>query len=320
MKRIAIVLLVLTLLAGCGGKATPETTTAAPTESATEPEITTMPISPEAASLFNMLPEETRSCVFSFEYDDFDGDGTREAFAYAGDPDDTADLWFIGAGGAQKLEEGHAWFGGNMQTAAFGGSKFLIVAAGRAGYWSPVGYVDILGVKNGRPHAYFIAEEGGWFGQTDDMHLTFWHTTWDGVSYVYPEEDDGEPRIPMRTEKPYWFYWDGAGFREYGGVKITQKQLRRCEGAAEVLDGLIADGETIGNIFYRGNGMININYSKLTKPWPDVNPDFLYTDHGCATLRLSGARVAVVEESGGSYQAALAPDIAAYPELPQIFR
>ena len=53
---------------------------------------------------------------------------------------------------------------------------------------------------------------------------------------------------------------DGKAFHEYGGVEITEAQLRKCRGAAAVLDGIKRDGGELGEIFYRGNGVINVNH------------------------------------------------------------
>ena len=119
--------------------------------------------------------------------------------------------------------------------------------------------------------------------------------------------------VSGHTWKDYWFYWDGESFREYGGVKITEKQLRNCEGAAAILDAIKAEGESINDIFYRGNGIININHSYT------VEPGNVYYYH--TTLQLEDAKAMKVEtdETGGIYRAALIPDIATYSDLPAIF-
>jgi len=306
----------------------PVTTTVAPT---TEEPTTTAPISAEEAALRALLEAEISREIGSFDYDDFDGNGTKEAFAYV-----AGELWFVDADGAQQLEEGVGSFGGDIKTVTFSGHKFLVVTAVRAGFWHPIGFVDILGVKDGKPHAYIVSEEGGWFEQVDDTRMTIWCETWDGISFTNIDGEDGIPHLPSGTIKPYWFYWDGTRFREYGGVEISESQLRKCEGAAKILDDIKAQGYTIDDIYYRGNDMININYHSKHAGIPNEAPSQKNNYYTTLELNRNTGKVKLVgdiatpeeyviiyrepeDKGAGIYRKALIPSIAVYPTLPAIF-
>lgn len=65
--------------------------------------------------------------------------------------------------------------------------------------------------------------------------------------------------------KPYYFYWDGKRFCEYGGKKISVSKLKSYKGGAKKVKEILAanPGNKISSIYYRKNGLININL-KLT--------------------------------------------------------
>ncbi len=62
--------------------------------------------------------------------------------------------------------------------------------------------------------------------------------------------------------KPYYLYFDGNFFCEYAGLIIREEELRAVDGADEILTAISGGGYTIGDIYYRDNGIININISK----------------------------------------------------------
>ena len=315
MRKIAILLvpvLVLLLLAGCGGGKPDETTTsiAATTEMTTQE--TSTQESAEAAKLRALLEEEIDSPILAFEYDDFDGDGTCEAFAFVGEEQNPAaedegykgEIWFVGADGARKAEKSpNDYYWGLIDTINFGGYKFAVVTTfGQTG-----GLVNVWGVRDGKPYREGISGHGYRLEPIDGKNLKLWHTTLDAG------RDREFGLISGRTDKPYWFFWDEASesFKEYGGLRIAEKQLRRCEGAAQVLDDIDAQDKLISDIFYRGNGIINVNCF-TSDPYGE--------DYSYVTLLLDGTKVTVIGEdeyNDGKYLAALAPEIAVYPELPE---
>jgi len=285
MRKIAVALLVLTLLplAACGEKAFTE------------------------AGLRAMLVPEVTQKILAFEYEDYDGDGTFEAFAFVGkeqepDVDESymGEIWFVNARGAKKLEAYEHGYWGLINVHTFGKNKFAVLNL----YATTGGCVSVWGVHGGKPRHESISGVGGGLRQIDDTSFTLYHSTYDfdvtdGISTGH-------------TWKDYWFYWDGKAFHEYGGVEITEAQLRKCGGAAKILDGIKAEDETIGEIFYRDNGIINVNHFKA---YGSSRSNYF------TILHLDGTSVTVIEaeDPSGVYQAFLAPDIAIYPKLPEIF-
>ena len=61
------------------------------------------------------------------------------------------------------------------------------------------------------------------------------------------------------TYNPYYFYWNGSKLIEYGGLKISQKQLKKVSGGTKILNEIKKEG-TVKNIYYRSNKVINVNY------------------------------------------------------------
>ena len=308
MRKIAIAILALALLlplASCCKDDPPEPTTTAAPATTTEP--ATAQASPGEAELRALLEKEIEKQILDFKYGDYDSNGTYEAFAFVGEAQDpeedegyTGEIWFVSATGARMLEEG-GYFG-LIEVVTFGGSSFAVMDQ----YATTGGFVSVWGVRGGKPRRESISNAGGGMKQIDGKDFTLWHSTYDAMF-------DTELGFGLgHTWKNYWFYWDGESFHEYGGVKITEAQLRKCEGAAAVLDGIKKDGETIGEIFYRGNGIINVNHA--AENGQDRRNSF-------TLLQLDGTKVTVVEaeDNSGFYLPALAPDIAVYPELPQIF-
>jgi len=289
MKKIAITMLALTLLAvfsGCGEKG--------PTEE----------------GLRAMLEAKVSEQILDFKYDDYDGDGVFEAFAFVGEEQGLGEyksyigeIWFIGADGTEKLESNEHGYWGLINVYTFGKNKFAVLNK----YAATGGYVSVWSVHSGGPRHENISNAGGGLKQIDDRNFTLWHSTYDF--------DVTDGIWTGHTWKDYWFYWDEQfeTFKEYGGAKITETQLRRCNGAAAVLNAIQEEGDAIGDIFYRGNGIINVNHFRGYDESNRVNSHTI--------LKLSGTRVTVLEmeSNSGIYQSALAPDIAVYPELPGIF-
>ena len=284
MKKFAVVLLALTLVvvsAGCGEKPLAE------------------------AELRAMMEAEVTQPILDFKYDDYGGDGAFEAFAFVGEKPDEGDghageIWFVSADGAERLEASpHGTYWGLLDVLTFGGRKFVKAET----YYTTGGASNLWSVREGKPHCEAVPGSGGFLVQIDDNSFTLEHSALDAI-YT-----DG--MLMARTWKPYWFFWDGESFKEYGGVKITEEQLRKCGGASEVLDGIYG---IVGDIFYRGNGIINVNHTVLQSEG-DIRNEYI-------TLQLDGTEISIdetYENFGGIYLPALAPDIAVYPELPGIF-
>ncbi|MBO5153079.1 MAG: hypothetical protein J6C00_01850 [Eubacterium sp.] len=58
----------------------------------------------------------------------------------------------------------------------------------------------------------------------------------------------------------YYSKWDGEKLVEYGGLKISQTQLKKAKNGANILKQIKKKGK-IGDIYYRANGLIFVNYT-----------------------------------------------------------
>lgn len=75
------------------------------------------------------------------------------------------------------------------------------------------------------------------------------------------------------TFNRYYLKWTGTKFVEYGGKKISLKTLRRAKNGSKIISAIKAHeknvfGEKtrIDKVFYRANGIVNINVSTADRP------------------------------------------------------
>ncbi|MGN0170029.1 MAG: hypothetical protein ACI39H_04620 [Lachnospiraceae bacterium] len=61
------------------------------------------------------------------------------------------------------------------------------------------------------------------------------------------------------TWNRYYSKWDGSKLVEYGGLKISQAQLKKAKNGSTILKQIKKQGK-IRNIYYRENGLIFVNY------------------------------------------------------------
>lgn len=71
---------------------------------------------------------------------------------------------------------------------------------------------------------------------------------------------DGATDGTGHTWNHYFSRWDGKKLVEYGGLEISEEQLKKAENADQILEDVKVYGE-IQSIYYRGNGMVFINLS-----------------------------------------------------------
>ena len=276
------------------------------------------------AALAGILAAHTEKPTISFDLHDYDGDGTREAFVLVGEDTETGfeqagELWFVSQDGAQLLEDsaqrGWGWVGIN-EVYTFGKQKYMLITTLMAQTESNTLWWT---VKDGKPFwDMTISGRGGISEPPEGNTFCLWYTMLDSGREYNPENPE-EGYLMGRSSKKYWFYYDNGVFREYGGLEITEKQLRRCAGAGKILDELKAKGHTISEIYYRGNGIININ-SSVT----EIHEDCGWISYDHINLRLENGAVTPLAledwEGGGSYAAASKPELAVYPSLPKVMQ
>ena len=70
---------------------------------------------------------------------------------------------------------------------------------------------------------------------------------------------DGYSDGYLETEKPYYFFYDGERFVEYGGVRLSKRELFKIPHARDIVTVVEQDDTYVTDIWYRSNGIININ-------------------------------------------------------------
>lgn len=245
------------------------------------------------AALRTRLVLRARRDAAAFFRGDYDGDGRAEAFALTGRetgdaPAYEGELWFVSEAGAELLQEGRAY-----ERLGADGRPGAVLFCAEEGYGGSGSTSHLWCVRDGRAQSLGISGLSGFtYAGGDDF-------------YAYPSAFDAASDGTGHTWKRYYYHYDPqSGLREYGGIGIDREQLLACAGAAEILAAL--DGWEVGEIYCRGNGVINVN---LYRRDGDV------TRNDNLTLLYDGTGVTDTgERFGGVYRAANTPEIADYPD------
>lgn len=204
--------------------------------------------------------EYPEGLIISLDYDDYDKDGAYEAFALVSDgavsdfgvPDSgyTGALVMVTENSMQELLRdwqidvgGYYWFN---DTKVIFANNYLAVTSSVSYLWT---------VEGGKPRTMNLSQMGQWFYVDEFGNVCVQHSAYDGAS-----------DYTGHSYKPYFFYFDGYDFVEYGAIPITEEEFLRCKGAEEVLEEIREEGLELTEILYRGNGMIHIN---LREYWED---------------------------------------------------
>lgn len=122
------------------------------------------------------------------------------------------------------------------------------------------------------------------------------------------------------THKPYFYYDTPDGIKEYGGVEITKAQLIALGGGAYI-DLAENEGYTVKNIFIRKNGIINVNIYKYDgEAFYDCRYiNLKVMNNGVSALSYDLFAMEIPEDIediafSGIYMAASVPELATYPD------
>lgn len=273
-------------------------------------------------------------CVYDY-YGFFDDDADCEMYALVGTAagEDEGDylkarLWFANTDGVQEVIPDQAEYDPSTEVVTLKGRQFLILYQ-----WVRDELVAcVWGVYEGQPYETNLSGRGNGFAvnaEYDELEVT---------ENLYNEEfytDGGETVTTENCWQNYYFDFDGRNFKEYGGIPISIEDLKRLPGVESVLSQV--DQSRIQTIFYRGNGVINMNYVYdfgYEDGWYEIGEyitmrflNFRYRDGRIGMITNDGARTpntviwdlnAFQENPGdfwgdGFYQSALCPDVAVYP-------
>ena len=254
--------------------------------------------------------------IIWFSFDDFDEDGTYEAFAFVGKAGaEYMDgvLWYVNENYAAELKESGKWHTPEIVNA--NGTNFLFAE----NYDDGLTYV--FGIENSK--VYETAVSGSF------SHLTYMggrDFTAEFTSYDY-YEDEEKAKQEDPTTKIYWFYLENGEFHEYGSDDTLRRaNLREYPTGSAVIDEIYQNGLTEGliNMYYpnadeetlntiadeagyfqsimlRENGIINLNFYGA------------YEDCFYITFKINGSDVEIIDQGRGFYLPAAVEAIATYP-------
>lgn len=220
-------------------------------------------------------------------FGDFDGDGIKELAAVYGDQSDGfyedscgGEVWFASGEKAEVLRHGlynmPTWKAPEIITSD--GHVFL---KNEQEFMSE-SYSMYHEIINSRPVRCEIDGYAtqGFRPDGESGDFTAVHSTYDITS-------DGTGH----TWKTYWYYYspEDKTFYPYTGTPISEDELLKYDGAAEILEKARSKGNTVSHIYRRDNGIININ---LTYPLNenDMNGDPAYSN-SFYTLKAEGGAV-----------------------------
>ena len=254
--------------------------------------------------------------IIWFSFDDFDEDGTYEAFAFVGKAGaEYMDgvLWYVNENYAAELKESGKWHTPEIVNA--NGTNFLFAE----NYDDGLTYV--FGIENSK--VYETAVSGSF------SHLTYMggrDFTAEFTSYDY-YEDEEKAKQEDPTTKIYWFYLENGEFHEYGADDTLRRaNLREYPTGSAVIDEIYQNGLTEGliNMYYpnadeetlntiadeagyfqsimlRENGIINLNFYGA------------YEDCFYITFKINESDVEIIDQGRGFYLPAAVEAIATYP-------
>lgn len=212
--------------------------------------------------LVEQVKKKTTDKVDQVYYTDYDYDGSQEAFIITTRSEDDQTLWFSSGQEVKKIAASIIWVDKAAQGICQVSPKQKIFVAegsgGGSGSWSYCCYV-----KNGR--AILVKRAGEWLAHRSGKNFTIHQSAFDAMY------DDFGKFYLGHTWKEYYLRWTGTGFVEYEGRKISRNQLEQYKGAGKYLRQAEKLGYRIGKIFYRKNGIINVNVSQKHKKGEDID-------------------------------------------------
>ena len=180
------------------------------------------------------LNEYSEGQTIWFQFDDFDGDGTSEAFAFCGKAGAEyleGVLWYVNENYAAELKESGKWE--NPEIVNVEDAVFLFAE----NYDDGLTYV--FGIENSKVYETAVS---GMFSKLEYQGGTDF--TAEFTSYDYFEEEELAKQEEPTTKK-YWFYIEDGEFYEYGADdSLRRADLRKYEAGSDVMDIIYKQGLT----------------------------------------------------------------------------
>lgn len=211
---------------------------------------------------------DIKEAGFSLIYD-FDNDGYKEAFVYVGTEVDeewsecSGSIWYVDEDDCEEVKH-------EMPLAVISGDVFeLYVIEDKAFATFNMSYATsnvtyLYYVEDGTYKESFISGRGYFFEPSYVDGYCVNIDAYDGF-FDYEEGKEDEGMHTGHTWKNYYVYYDGEtrDFKEYGCTTITDKELEEAVGF-DLVKEIEDEGYEVTDIFKRDNGIINVNYFKIS--------------------------------------------------------
>ena len=271
------------------------------------------------AALWDKLIAETGASedeVAAYVCDDFDGDGVNEAFVLVGiETDDLGDhkqiygsIWFVSHERCDNLYSSVGMGINNTpHTMTLGDTKYVYFND----EFVSESYSVVFYVSDG-----FVCDADfscvGAVGSSSSDPDTF--TITDSSYDMYLDVEAGF--TIGHTYKKYYFFYDSEEDRiyEYAGTSIDAATAEFWSGRDLVAE-LVPEGDTVTDIFMRGNGLIAINYEHTDSDGNIEYYHYIYSTVSESLVDDLGQETGEAALSG-IYLHARCPLMASYPEVP----
>ncbi|GEM_PF-1357096 len=196
--------------------------------------------------------------ILGFACEDYDCDGSYEAFAFTGQVNEGGEefadeyygeLWFVNDDGVSLIDDGEKYYLEICHVADFGTRKFLLQYEA----YATARVTEIYTVRDGKPVEDGLSRVGD-MCEPDGNEFTITLSAYD-VSY-----DKEMDTYLGHSWKPYYFRFEGDEFIEDVGVAIGRAEAESlCPKG--MFDEIEAQGNTVDSIMLRENGILTVNYS-----------------------------------------------------------
>ena len=218
--------------------------------------------------LLTKVSRLTSSTIEDVYYADYDGNGTKEAFVITSGSGDANELYFTCDDYAMEIEaEDIGLPSDEMCLYKFEGAKHVICDIGNkkkmfvieAGYGGAGRSICLL-VEDNKVYNVEIP----CFGL---QHISGKKFSIHPRSYDNTVDVQGKESMCGATFKAYYVRWTGTKFVEYKGKAISKADFKKFKLGKKYLGKIKKMGYKVGKIYYRTNGIVNVNVSKTKSGW-----------------------------------------------------